>query len=668
MLLGASGAQTPKVPPHDPAVYGRRLECQKVEGVKECMAVEVVERSALCRRRWNAVRIRYRRTGSRPVLLGKLAGLGTTRQLFVKGHIAYVTARQDGLWMVDVSQPETPKLISHYDSVEMATGIWVSGNLGFIATRCYGVEIIDVSDPAHVRHVSTLKTGEAQSCWARDGLLYIGDWHPKKLLVADVRNPREPVIVGEGLLDGYGDGGCLRGKYCYAASGHHSRNPDREEAEARGHGLDIFDVSEPAQPALVGRVKFPRLYSIFNDMWSARVAGDYCVVADTWNGVFVVDVRDPAQPAIVAHAQLPEYARYGTPDPVGGIALGKDVIYAAGIYTGLYVVSAPGLAQPVVPEPDNAPQLAPVATSTDADPDFLTYRPEGQVHSVAVQGDLAWTACGAAGIHAVRLGEKPKPVGTWPGKGEVYYLHLSGNRIVTAEGSAGVGIYEIGPGPSLTEIGRLDLNGRGVKQVVAPAPGHFALIHCGGATIFIADVRDPAHAKVIFTDSQVGLFYGDQLVDQIVGGRYLVAYWQRSGPAWYDISGPAPRLTGNTPDTGRYGWSDGVCPFGDKLLLVKRGAYRLLEPNETRTASDLPAYTAPGVRITGWPRVDDTTLALSRRYDRIVRVVDISEFAHPKLLREYSLFGHPGACAFWHGKLVIPAGYQGLLVERTAAK
>jgi len=28
---------------------------------------------------------------------------------------------------------------------------------------------------------------------------------------------------------------------------------------------------------------------------------------------------------------------------------------------------------------------------------------------------------------------------------------------------------------------------------------------------------------------------------------------------------------------------------------------------------------------------------------------------------------HPGACAYWKGRLVIPAGYQGLPVERQAA-
>ncbi|MDZ7617299.1 MAG: hypothetical protein U1E05_09855, partial [Patescibacteria group bacterium] len=41
LLLGA-GEQAPKTPPHDPAVYGRRLECRKVEGIDACMAVEVV--------------------------------------------------------------------------------------------------------------------------------------------------------------------------------------------------------------------------------------------------------------------------------------------------------------------------------------------------------------------------------------------------------------------------------------------------------------------------------------------------------------------------------------------------------------------------------------------------------------------------------------------------
>ena len=163
------------------------------------------------------------------------------------------------------------------------------------------------------------------------------------------------MLVAEAPLDGYGDGGCLHGKYCFAATGHHSRRATRTRLHGRGHGLEIFDVSQPTQPVFVSRVKFPTLYSIFNDMWSARVGGGHCVVADTYNGLFVVDVRDVARPAIVAHAQLPLVAGQEYSDPVGGVALAEGVIYAAGIYTGLYVVPAPAWRGPWRPSRTRRP-------------------------------------------------------------------------------------------------------------------------------------------------------------------------------------------------------------------------------------------------------------------------------------------------------------------------
>ena len=656
-------AQPAPEPGHDPKLYGKRLAYQLVEGVGPCIAADVVGQRLYAIGQGNLYVLDIQKP-EMPTLLGKLSGLGTTRQLFVKDQIAYVTARQDGLWLVDVSNPANPSLISHYDTVEMATGIWVSGNVGFIATRCYGVEIVDVSDPRRVRHLSTLKTGEAQSCWSRDGLLYIGDWAPKKLLIADVKNPRQPVLIGEGELDGYGDGGCLRGQYCFAATGHHSRTPLKEQAEGRGHGLEIFDVSKPLQPAFVSRVKFPVHYSIFNDMWSARVAGDHCVAADTNNGLFVVDIRDIGKPSIIGHAQLPYVPSRKMFDPVGGVALGDGVIYAAGIYTGLYVVPAVGLAQPVVPELDHAPVLPPLPQTAPEDPDFQVYRPDGQVHAVAMQDDIAWLACGSAGIHAVQLGEGLQQRSVHPGRDEVCYVSRTGDRLFAAEGKEGLAIYQIGRGSTLSELGRLAVPGQGVKQVVAPAPGRFALLHCGGATVHIADVSDPAKPKLIFSDSQVGLFYGDQLMDKLFEDRFLLAYWQRSGPAWYDICGSKPVLSGNTPDTSLFSWTDGVCPLGEKLLIVKKGKYALLDANERRNVTDLPSYGVKGLSLRGRPSAGENLLAIASRHERQLVLLDIGDLHHPKLKRQYSLSGHPGACAFWRGRVVIPAGYQGLLVER----
>jgi hypothetical protein len=663
--LQAVEAQEAHEPGHSEQVYGKRLAYHKVEGVGPCIDAEVVG-DRLYAIGQGSLYVMDIRTPQTPKLLGKLDGLGTTRQLVLKDQIAYVTARQDGLWMIDVSNPARPTLLSHYDTVEMATGIWVSGNVGFIATRLYGVEIVDVSDPRHVRHVSALKTGEAQSCWARDGLLYIGDWAPRKLLVADVSDPRQPKLVGEGLMDGFGDGGCLRGKYCFAATGHHSRTANKEEGYGKGHGLEIFDVSQPTRPAFVSRVKFPAFYGIFRDMWSARVAGDYCVVADTHNGLFVLNIRDVAKPAIVAHAQLPYVPTSKWFDPVGGVALAEDVIYAAGVDTGLYVVPAPGMASPVVPEPDRAPVLSPLPSTPAPDPDFLVYRPEGQVHSATVQGDVAWVACGSDGLQAVKLGEKLERVGRWTGQGDVCHVSVCGRRLYTAESAGGMGIYEIGPGPQLKEVGRLKMPGQGVKQVVAPAPGRFAMLHCGGSRLSIIDVSDPAKPVVVLSDNQIGLFYGDQLADALVGGRYLVARWHRGGPSWYDVAGEKPVRASYDPESKFFTWNDAGCAWKDKLLISARGKYAVLEANDRRPTSELPRYGVAGVTINGRSSVSGSLLAVSQRMDREVQVFDITDITRPKLERQYTLFGHPGACAFWNGRVVIPAGYQGLLVTRAA--
>ena len=649
---------------HDETKYGKALPYYKVEDVGPCMDAQVVGNRLYAIGQGNLY-IMDITDALKPKLLGKLSGLGFTRQIFIKDNIAYITSRQDGLWIADISNDKQPTLISHYDTVEMATGIWVSGDLVYIATRCYGVETVDVSDPKNPRHVSMLKTGEAQSCWARDNLLYIGDWHPKKLLIADMKDPRNPEIISEAEIDGYGDGGCLRGNICYAGTGHHSRNKNKEEAEGAGHGLDLFDVSNPREPRLLSRVKFPRVYCIYNDMWCARVAGDYCIAADTWNGLFVVNVKDPSHASIVAHAQLPKLPDKDQCDPVAGIALAKDVIYAAGIYTGLYVVPAPGLSSPVVPEKDTPPVLKPRPAKAEPHPDFLTYRTGGQISSLDLQGDVAWLSCGHSGIHAVKLTDKEiKPLTSHMGKDDVSYVNLCGDLLYAAENKAGMAIYKIGKDYSLKEIGRLEMKGLGVKQIVVPEPGNYGLMHCGGAVAYVVDLRDKTNPKMVLRDGQVGLFYGDQFVDKLYEGRYLLAHWHRSGPGWYDISGDKPVLSHNTPSTKKYSWTDGAGVYGDDLLITKRGKLKVLKSHEKRNADELPSYEVKGRYLRGVPTVNGNKLVLASRHMQTVDVLDISDIINPKHKHQYKLSGHPGVCKFWKNKLLIPGAYQGLLMEK----
>ncbi len=159
------------------------------------------------------------------------------------------------------------------------------------------------------------------------------------------------------------------------------------------------------------------------------------------------------------------------------------------------------------------------------DPDFESFRPDGQVLSATVQGDIAWVACGAAGVQAVKLGGRLEPIMAHKGANDIIYASLLGNRLFTAEGAGGIGIYEIGADLHLTERGRVKIpDGKGVRQVVVPAPGRFALMHCGGSAIYIVDLQDPVQPRLVLSNPQVGLFYGDQLADKLFDNRYLVAH------------------------------------------------------------------------------------------------------------------------------------------------
>ena len=602
-----------------------------------------------------------------PKLLGKLEGLGGVRQIVVRDNVAYITAREDGLFLVDVRRPEKPVLLCHYDTIELATGVAVSGNVAFVACRQCGVELIDVSDPRRPAHLSTIRTGEAQSVTARNGILYAGVWATREVLICDVRDPRHPRVLSRAPMDGYGDGLDVRGPYCFAATGHHSKavpnqNPG-DPGYGHGHGLEIFNVADPARPQFIARVKLPPWYRIGMDMWDAIVTGDHVFVADTYNGLFVVDISKLSQPRLVAHCQLPVDPKRNDPVPIAGIAVGKGYVYAAGAWSDLHVIRAAGLAQPVVPEPDRGPVIPPPA-APPPDPRYALYQAGGQVYSVAPAGDTALVAAGAAGLQVVAIRPEPRKLARYPTEGFAMDVKTLGDRVYAAEGLGGLSIWKRDAAGSLASLGRYRVPGQSIKQVVVPPPGKYALLHVGAARLQIVDVSDPAAAKCALEDTHLGLFYSAPLVDGLLDGRYAGCLWHVTGLYWYDLyGGDRPRYTGDNFGS-RLGSNNGAALLGDKALMTFRAKYLLLERQEKRPADSIPRYGVPGHDLSGKPTIDGRTLYVSDRYSGKVSAVDITNPENPRLLRYLDLPEHPGVVAVHHGVPLIPAGYQGLLIWR----
>lgn len=599
-----------------------------------------------------------------PRKLGELSGLGNTRQIVVENGIAYITSREDGAFIVDVSTPENPTLLCHYDSVELATGVDIAGDVLFIAQRHYGVEQVDVSDPRNPKHLGTIRTGEAQSIYYHDGYLYTGVWASSEVVVIDMHDARSPKIVSRVSLDGYGDGLCVHGGYLYAATGHHSQEAHRKEGDpgfGRGHGLEIFELSDPANPTFVSRVKFPWFYHIGYDMWDVSVVNGHAFVSDTHNGIFIVDVRDPENPATIGRTVLPIAEEKSVPSPFGGLAVGEGVIYGAGAWTDLHVIEAPDIASPILEKKGTLPGIGSDIESRN-ERTIASYHPDGQVWSVDVSDSLPYAvaACGSAGIHVVRLGEGTlEPVSVHPTDDFTTGVCLSGTTVFVAEGTGGMSIWNLTEEGDLVPEGTYDARGKRVRYVAVPAPGNFALLEVGGSRFHIVDVSKPSTPEVVLEDSHHGLFYGFQLLDHLVDDRYAGVFWHVSGLHWYDLSTSPPSYHGNHP-TGRFGMKEGLVPFRDGLLATRARGLVRFGFEESGDFTDLPVQKVPGANLDGKPTIDGDRLFVADRVFGNVYVVDFSDPESPSLVDSFETPGNPGRIRAVENGYLLPNGYQGL--------
>jgi hypothetical protein len=601
-----------------------------------------------------------------PKPVSKLGGLGKVRQIEAQNGIAAITSREDGTFFVDIRRPDAPELLCHYDSIELATGIALSGNLAFIACRQAGVELLDIGDPRNPVHLSTVHTGEAQGVVARNGYLYAGVWASSELVIADIRDPHRPAIVARAELDGYGDGVDVRGRFCYVATGHHSRARPKttpgDPGYGHGHGLEIFDISDPASPRFVSRIKTPDFYAIHNDTWNVTVSDTSAFLADTHNGVFVVDIRDPRSPRFTAHHQLAIDEEHGIRNPVNGFAVGDGVIYAAGAWSNLHVLNAPGIAETIEPEPDNAPRIGP-RPEPETEPRVRVYRPEGQVHGVAMAGETAMVASGMAGLQAVQLEPDIKPLREYRTQGFAMDVAVHGDRVFVGEGRGGLSIWKHTGSGDLTLLGRYEVPGQTIKQIEIPPPGKYALVQVSAAHLHIVDVTDPARPTRVLEERNPGLLYYHPLAEGLREGRYASCFWHVSGFKWYDLGHPeGPQPSGETYPF-RTGSRNGMAHLEDgRVLVTYQNGYLLLEPNESRPPEELKKYTVPGAFLGGKPTIHAKTLFSANRYGGTVTAIDIENPEEPGLIDELNLKEHPSPVVAHGDIILVPGGYDGLIL------
>lgn len=609
----------------------------------------------------------------KPRLLGVLGGFDNLRQMRVRGNFVYVVSRETGMRIVDVSDPGHMRIRSLYDSVEFATGIEVAGDVAFLSERTYGVEVVDVSDPDRPAHITLVKTPESQSCRYRDGYLYSGEWGAGAVTVFDARDMRRFDKVRMLPLGGFGDGVDIDGGYLYCSTGHDARHRDipKAEAEGAGRGLDIFDISNPAAPRHVSRVDFPVFKPRDADFWTPRVANGMAFCCDSHNGLFAVDVRDASSPRLADRLCIPmPPEKPAWPSAaISSLEVGKGCLYMTCMPGGLYVVPVKGVSTPERPLgvlPANASHRERYASDGS---EFYAYRPSapGQARAVALRGDVVYAAFGNAGLHVLRIAKDGgfEKIGELSGVRRVTDCCLFGNRLITAEGLDGFAVYEIEGGAAFREVARR--KGNGCMGSVAfwcwtPDERHVVLSSRNGPYAFF-DMDRFSAAKPLATLKAGVPQWSRYPADACLHGRYPVVVPSR-GVSWMDMGGERPAVisfpSGRMPEHPMT-QHDGIAALGDRYICIAKDGYRLYSCDGT--ATEWRHLGKDG--HSGVPRTDGRNVVISHRAARIVSVWDFSDIDKPVLLRRHKLAGNPDAAALYGGRALIPAGYQGLLMEKS---
>jgi hypothetical protein len=610
----------------------------------------------------------------KPKLVWRRGGFGNGRQLAVAGSKLYLTAREFGLWILDIENPGSPSIMTRYDTVELATGIAVAGDIVFVTLRIYGVEILDCSDPYHPRHLSLIRTPEAQSAAYFDGLLYVGDWGAGCVTMLDVGDPVHPVRLSSAPLGGFGDGVAVADGICYAATGLNAKDEAVNELSGNGHGLDIFQIDGQKPLTHLSRISFPRLAVKTNDFWTVRLCGKTAFVADTHNGVFQVDVSDPYHPRCIGRVGLPGISRMDNraegrvritvPDCAGDVAVGDRVIYIAGQKTGLHVAKTAA----AYPEDEISRKIKWISFSVlkPESVKFISgmrcYNLGGQVRRLALDGDTLYAACSHAGIRFLHLNKnKVEETGRLPVACS-YDVAVRDGKLYSAEGTDGMAVYSLDG--SFRELGRWKMRGRTVQLLRLSGCGRFAVCGSRDGVLRILDVSDHSTIRLVLSHLHGGLLYGDTFPERD-WNNIMPVIWPYCGLAWYDLSGEKPKLLRNDRTNCSAGQNEGITLLEGRFLLnTMDGRFQLLSPDNPGRPPEYCILANDG--CAGVPSVDGEYVAFAHRRNGEILLYRFSPSGSAKRIPERcitGLYGTPDRVVFYKGRMLVPCGHQGLLIE-----
>jgi hypothetical protein len=509
-----------------------------------------------------------------------------TAYLFNKGW----RGEWPSLLRFDIADPRQPRLLYVHD-LQANDNVLVDGDL-MILIGNGRMQLRDAADPNAILSQTPLTGGSYSSqATVRDNIVYIveiGGPRPEGVERFDLSNPAEPLPLGDVVeleLSFFSDHVVTNDKILISAGtsgefGHCGSSIDFVGLEGDRPqlvkkidpkdclidlaiqddnlfvtvhgGLQIFDVSNPAEPALLSQFRQP---DGFHNAQSLALHDDWAFLL-TGEGIVTLDVNQPV-PALVGDKWVLEDENYL------GLYRSDDSIVAPVWMGGLYTLD---ISEPAEPQFLRVPEEG----EHYGDSDFVTILHDNVMYTTISDGYQDGAAVGVVGV--IDLNDPANPVlaaALEIGGSQVLGLTSSGDTLYALSlGSTNrIHLFDISDPLDPQPSSMLALPENASRLAVA---GDVLFVSCDGYScqnLTLIDVTDPHHP--IVTDSW-SLPFGVQ--DMITGEKGVIFLVTSDDGTWVlDASEPDRlHLSGRLPMAGRLKISGDMIyvPAGDAGLYV----------------------------------------------------------------------------------------------------
>ncbi|MCA9757838.1 MAG: hypothetical protein KDA27_18750 [Candidatus Eisenbacteria bacterium] len=550
-------------------------------------------------------------SGASPLQLGSIVLPGPIRGMDLADGFLYVADHEDGLRVIDVSDPANPVETGAAILPTPAEDVAVVGTLACVAAGAHGLSVIDVSNPAAPFEVGFYDPGlDFEDVAASGTHAYVtGPYYD--VYVVDISNPVNPVYSGVWDAATFGRDLVADGDRVFSA---------------QDQFINVLDVSDPTNPTRIRGIVLA----------TGRRAVGITVEQDMVYVSIAVGSKDGAlaayewDEALHTLTQVGEVTSHGTPD---GVDVAGGRVFLEDNYQGLtaFDVSTPS---------------APVETGR--------WDTAGRTLGTTIHGDLILATDFGGGLHVLDATTNPPVrIGHVELPGEPVQVVAQGDYAYVGARTAGVLIVDISDPSAPVQVGAYDTGNwtEGVRvagDIVYAADGY------GGLHIF--DVSDPSTPVLLSLTPMEPLFQLE------LAGNLVYCALEANGIRVIDVSDPAAPV-----QVGSYSFGD---PLAHATALAVSGDYLYVTDKEGPTlhvlnVSDPSAIWAVG----GVPVMIEARLVVVDGLDAYVtaglggvRRFDLTDPTNPVDVGYFDT-GHDGVSLAVDGsRIVVADNWDGLWI------